>query len=261
MNAGAWPEGGPLVAVRGLVCGHRLGRPDEVIAVRGVDLGLAPGDLVALVGRGKTSLLRVLAGLEAPAAGEARVGGLDLATATRRERDEHRRGMVGLVAQRPDSGLWPTLTAAENVQAAMLVAGAGRADRVRRAGELLEAMRLSGRLQHRPWELAGGERLRLALAVALANQPPLLLVDDPAAELDRGTATTVLFDLESLLRRTGTAALIAGHGPDVEPYVDRVHRLGDSPAAAPLPLPAPPSAVRPPGALPAVRAPEVRRGA
>jgi ABC-type lipoprotein export system ATPase subunit len=166
--------------------------------------------------------------------------------------------MVGLVAQRPDSGLWSTLTAAENVQAPMLVTGVGRADRVRRAGELLEAMRLSGRLQHRPGELAGGERLRLALAVALANQPPLLLVDDPAAELDRGTATTVLFDLESLLRRTGTAALIAGHGPDVEPYVDRVHQLGDSPAAAaPLPLPAPSSAARPP-ALPA---PEVRRGA
>ncbi|HEY7199468.1 MAG TPA: ATP-binding cassette domain-containing protein [Candidatus Dormibacteraeota bacterium] len=262
-------EGGPLVAVRGLACGHRLGRPGELIALRDVDLELAPGDLVGLVGAGKTSLLRVLAGLDVPAAGQAVVDGLDLASATARERDQHRLRTVGLVMERPESGLWTTLTAAENVQAPMLVAGVGRAQRLERAAELLEAVRLTGRAQHRPQALAGGDRLRLAIAVALANRPPLLLVDDPASELDRDTARTVLFDLESLLRRSGTAALIAGGGPDVEPYVDRLHRLGAAASPAPLPLPAPvPDAppVRPPTALPALPAasppvPEVRRRA
>ncbi|HSR22088.1 MAG TPA: ATP-binding cassette domain-containing protein, partial [Candidatus Eisenbacteria bacterium] len=91
---GGWPEGRPVVEVRGLTCGHRLGRPDEVLAPRDVELELAPGDLVALVGgggSGKTTLLRVLAGLEAPAAGHVRVAGLDLAAASTGERDEYRR--------------------------------------------------------------------------------------------------------------------------------------------------------------------------
>lgn len=233
---GGWPEGRPLVEVRGLTCGHRLGRPDEVLAPRDAELEVAPGELVALTGAGgsgKTSLLRVLAGLDAPAAGHASVAGLDLATAA--DREECRRRLVGYVAQEPERGLWLTLTAAENVQAPMLVARVDRAERRRRAAELLEALRLTGRERHRPAQLAGGERLRLALAVALANRPPLLLVDGPAGELDAETARAVLLDLQALLRRSGTAAVIASRGADAEPFVDRVHRLSGT--AAPLPLP------------------------
>jgi putative ABC transport system ATP-binding protein len=248
--SGGWPEGRPLVEVRGLTCGHRVGRPDEVLAPRDIDLELAPGDVVALTGTGgsgKTSLLRVLAGLEAPAAGQARVGGLDLALATAADLDEYRRRLVGYVAQEPERGLWPSLTAAENVQAPMLVAGVDRAQRRRRSAELLDALGLTGRERYRPAQLTGGERLRLALATALANRPPLLLVDDPAGELDAETVRSLLGDLQSLLRREGTAALIASRGPEVEALAGRVHRLGG--VASPLRLP---------GAAPA---PEVRRGA
>lgn len=237
---GGWPEGRPVVEVRGLTCGHRLGRPDEVLAPRDVELELAPGDLVALVGAGgsgKTTLLRVLAGLDAPAAGQVRVAGLDLAAASKGERDEYRCRLVGYVAQEPERGLWPSLTAAENVQAPMLVAGTGRAERRRRAAELLEALGLAGRELHRPARLPGGERLRLALATALANRPPLLLVDEPTGEVDSQTARAILLDLGSLLRLEGTAALIASRGPDLEPYVDGVHRLAGG--GAPVPLPAP----------------------
>lgn len=240
------PEGQVLVDLHGLTCGHRLGRPDELLVPRDVDLEVAPGELVALVGEGgagKTTLLRVVAGLDLPAAGEARVAGLDLATATPHERDALRR-LVGYVAQEPERGLWPSLTALENVLAPMLVGRADREERQRWALELLEALRLSGRGRHRPGQLAGAERLRLAMAAALANRPQLLLVDEPAGELDPDAVRMVLFDLESLLRREGTAALIAGRGADADPYVDRVHRLGRGPARLPLPA-----------------RPEIRRGA
>jgi lipoprotein-releasing system ATP-binding protein len=239
------PDGQPLVELRGLTCGHRLGRPDELLVPRDVELELAAGELVALVGEGgagKTTLLRVLAGLDPPAAGQARVAGLDLSAATARDRDAHRR-LVGYVAQEPERGLWPSLTALENVLAPMLVGSADREERQRWALDLLEALRLSARARHRPAQLAGAERLRLALATGLACRPALLLVDEPAGELDPDAVRLVLFDLESLLRREGTAALIAGRGADAEPHVDRVHHLGRASSRLPLP------------------APEIRRGA
>jgi putative ABC transport system ATP-binding protein len=229
--AGARPEGSPLVEVHGLTCGHRLGRPDEVIALWDVELELMPGERLALVGfggSGKTTLLRVLAGLDEPAAGRVLVGGLDLARSTASERDRYRRRLVGYVAQQPGSGLWPSLTAAENVLAPMLVAGVRREERRERAGELLAALRLDGRPQLRPAQLAGGEKLRLALAVALANRPALLLVDEPAGELDAGTARAVLHDLEAPLRRLGVAAVIASRSQGLAEHVDRVAWLSGS---------------------------------
>jgi ABC-type lipoprotein export system ATPase subunit len=234
-DGASWPEGRPLVSVSGLTCVHRLGEPGEVIALEQVDLQLAPGELVVLVGpggSGKTTLLRVLAGLTPPDAGQVLVGGLDLGTATAPERDDYRRRLVGYVAQRPDAGLWPSLTVVENVQAPMLVTAVAGAERSRRAADLLAAMGLGGRLRQRPAQLPGAERLRLALAVALANVPALLLVDEPAGELDAEGARAVLTDLAALVRRLGTATLVASWDADVAPAADRVVWLRGSPPAA-----------------------------
>jgi ABC-type lipoprotein export system ATPase subunit len=233
-DGGSWPEGRALVSVRGLTCVHRLGEPGEVIALEQVDLELAPGELVALVGpggSGKTTLLRVLAGLVPPDAGQVLVGGLDLATAAAAERDDYRRRLVGYVAQRPAAGLWPSLTVADNVRAPMLVTAVAAEERSRRAGDLLEALGLTGRLRQRPAQLPGGERLRLALAVALANVPALLLVDEPAGEVDADAAWAILADLDVLVRRLGTATLVATWNPDAVATADRVVWLQGSPPA------------------------------
>ncbi len=236
MTDAAWPAGRPLLEVRALTCVHRPGLPDEVTALRGFELVLLPGELVALVGSGgsgKTSLLRVLAGLDRPSAGAVLVGGLDLARSTASERDQYRRRLVGYVPEQPESCLWPFLTALEHVQAPLLLERQRAGARVTWAVELLASLGLEGRLGQRPAKLTGGERLRLALALALANQPSLLLVDEPAGELDRDTARAVLHDLESLLRRLGAAAVIASRSQDVAPYVDRVVWVSSATTALP----------------------------
>jgi predicted ABC-type transport system involved in lysophospholipase L1 biosynthesis ATPase subunit len=169
-----------------------------------------------------------------PAAGQVLVGGLDLAQASPAERDDYRRRLVGYVAQERERGLWPSLTVAENVQAPALLDRGHRRESRRWAGELLEALGLGGRSGHLPAQLAGGERLRLALAVALANRPALLLVDEPAGEVDADTVWAVLTELDALVRGLGTATLIASWNEDVAPDVNRVVWL---PGASPAPRP------------------------
>jgi putative ABC transport system ATP-binding protein len=232
---GIWSSEPAFVQVRGLTCGYRLGQPGEVIALRGLNLELASGELLALVGgggSGKTTLLRVLAGLARPAAGQVLVEELNLGLATEAELDEYRRQLVGYVAQPPESGLWQALTVLQNVQAPMLAGGVGPEERPGRAAQLLETLRLATRHHHHPGQLAGGDLLRLALAVALANRPPLLLLDEPTGALDPDTTATVLDDLLPLLGQLGTAVLIASRNQELAPYMDRVSWIAGAPAPA-----------------------------
>lgn len=225
----------PLVEVTSLSCVRRPGRPDEVVVLAGFDLRVLPGELVALVGpsvSGKTTLLRVLAGLDAPARGRARVGEIDLVRATAADLEACRR-LVSYVSEQPEDGLWPSLTVLENVQAPMLVAGVAARERRRRSTELVESFGLSAYLAARPASLAGGGRLRLALAVALASRPALVLLDDPLAELDAATARDALDDLIEQLRGPGTSLLLASRSRDVTRHVERVVWMGSSTAALP----------------------------
>ncbi|MEO8899542.1 MAG: ABC transporter ATP-binding protein [Candidatus Dormibacter sp.] len=200
----------------------------EVVALQGLDLVVEAGEMVAIAGRsgsGKTTLMNILAGLETPTAGVVRVGGHDLSRLSSAEREQYRRETVGYVLQHAMGNVAPYLTALENVEAAALT-GPSR-DRSRMCAELLERLGLGDRLLRRPAELAGHETQRLALAIALANRPRLLLADEPTAELDTASAAHLLADLTDVLREQDAAAVIVTHDPQLETYVDRVVMIRD----------------------------------
>jgi putative ABC transport system ATP-binding protein len=180
-------------------------------ALRGVSLDVEEGDFMALVGpsgSGKSTLLHVLGGVDAPDAGTVVADGTDLSALSDRELTRHRLEHVGLVFQR--FHLLPMLTATENVEIPLAEIGLGRAERRQRARDLLDRVGLGDRLKHRPGELSGGQRQRVAIARALANQPSLLLADEPTGELDGHTSKGILELFESLAG-SGTAIVVATH--------------------------------------------------
>ncbi len=199
----------------------------EVVALQGLDLRVETGEMVAIAGRsgsGKTTLMNILAGVDVPNAGKAVVAGQDLTGMTEGERDRYRHETVGYLLQRSQANLLGHLTALENVQLATL---AGRPVRDERARHLLERFGLGDRMDQQPGNLDGGQKIRLALAVALANGPRLLLADEPTAELDTATAHGVLTDLAKLLDDLDTTAVFVTHDPELERFAGRVIQIRD----------------------------------
>jgi ABC-type lipoprotein export system ATPase subunit len=229
------------VRTRSLGHVYRTGR-SEVVALQGLDLELGAGETVAVVGpsgSGKTTLLNILAGVARPSQGQVEVAGRDLAALDERELERYRRQVVGYLWQQSEAGLWPGLTALENVQVPMLAGRGSRRQRRDRAAALLDLLGLHGYGGRRPRELDYGERQRLALAVAMANQPRLLLCDEPTAELDGPSAHVLLADLADLLRSLGVGAVLVTHDPQLERFVDRVVRIqGSNTSEVPLTGPA-----------------------
>lgn len=219
-------RGAALVEADGLV--HIYKKDDlEVVALQGLDLRLEEGELIAVVGRsgsGKTTLLNVLAALEAPSAGRLMVDGRDLTRLIASEREAYRRDTVGYMWQHSQRNLLPALNSLENVQVPML-AIAAEAARGERARGLLDALGLGHRLKHRPVQLSGGERQRLALAVALANQPRLLLVDEPTSELDNESSEDLMRDVAALLMDLRVGTIMVTHDPALGRHVDRVVQI------------------------------------
>ena len=216
-----------MVACEGLVHIYK-DRDVEVVALQGLDLTVEPSEVVAIVGRsgsGKTTLMNILAGTETPTAGAALVAGHDLASMGESERDSYRRDVVGYVLQRSQANLAKDLNALENVVLPMRKATA--AERRRRARELLDAMAIGALAQRLPAELSGGEAQRLAVAIAMANEPSLLLADEPTAELDQLTASQILSDLRTMLQARGTTAIVVTHDTNVEKHANRVIQIRD----------------------------------
>ena len=202
---------GTAVVVEGLA--HRYRSPaGEVTVLDGLDLTVEAGSHVALTGAsgsGKSTLLCVLGGLEPPQEGSVRVGDQDLAGLSRSDLATFRRETVGFVFQH--FGLLEALTAAENIELACSLAGARPADRRRTAARLLEAVDLTDRASHRPVELSGGERQRVAIARALANDPSLILADEPTGNLDQSSTDRVVALLERLPVDHGCTLVIVTH--------------------------------------------------
>lgn len=217
---------GPLVECEGLVYIYKT-RELEVVALQGLDLHVDAGEMVAIAGRsgsGKTTLMNILAGVDAPTAGRAIVAGTDLTRITETQRDRYRHETVGYLLQRSQANVMPELTAIENVRLATLTGGRARRDAGR---DVLARLGLGDRLDRRPAALTGGEKIRLALAVAVANRPRLLLADEPTAELDTATAHSVLQDLAALLDEIGTTAIFVTHDAELERFAGRVIQIRD----------------------------------
>jgi len=202
----------------------------EVQALQGLDLAVARGELVAVVGAsgsGKSTLLSLLAGVDTPTAGRARVDGWDLLAMSRADRVRYRRHTVGFVRQRTSSNLVPYLTAHQVVDLPMTITGVPRRERRARAGELLQALGVGHCAGRRPAELSGGEQMRVAIAVALANRPRVLLADEPTGELDTETSAEVFAAFRTANRELGVTVVVVTHDPAVSGHVERTVAIRD----------------------------------
>ena len=202
----------------------------EVQALQGLDLLITDGELTAIVGAsgsGKSTLMNILAGLDTPTAGRARVAGHDLGAMTPRERLGYRRATVGFLWQQTARNLLPYLTARQNVIMPMKFAGAARRPRARRADELLDMLGVGYCAGHRPSQMSGGEQQRTAIATALANEPRVLLADEPTGELDSATARDVFGALQTANTELGVTVLVVTHDPAVSAEVRRTIAIRD----------------------------------
>ncbi len=217
----------PEVVTKDLMKVYRAGK-SEVIALRGLEMAVEDGELVAIQGPsgcGKTSLLNLIGGIDRPTAGRVEVDGRNIVDLSDDELVRYRRTGVGFVFQ--FFNLVPTLTAQENVELPMRLASTPTAQRKERTKELLDLVGLAGRRVHRPDELSGGEQQRIAIATALANDPPLILADEPTGELDTKTGQESL-DLFGLLNRDlGKTLIIVTHDARVADIASRILEIED----------------------------------
>jgi ABC-type lipoprotein export system ATPase subunit len=202
----------------------------EVVALQGLDLLVEEGEVIAIVGAsgsGKSTLQNILGGVDLPTAGRVEVAGRELVTLTERERTLYRRRVVGFVWQQTARNLLSYLTAAENVELPMTLEGVGRGTRRQRVDELLELVGLAHRADHRPDALSGGEQQRVAVAIALANGPSVLLADEPTGELDTDSANQLFETLRAVNGELGVTIVVFTHDPLVSEQVQRTIGIRD----------------------------------
>ena len=202
----------------------------EVVALQGLDLEVMQGEMMAIVGAsgsGKSTLLNILSGLDVPSAGRGIVDGNDLTRLTEAQRIVYRRYVVGHIWQQSGRNLMPELSAAANIELPQLLGGASSGKRTRHAEELLELVGLAGMSKKRPDQLSGGEQQRVAVAVALANDPVLLLADEPTGELDSITAGEIFALLRSLNEKLGLTIITVTHDVAIAAVMDRTIAIRD----------------------------------
>ena len=207
----------------------------EVMALQGLDLTVKQGELVGVVGAsgsGKTTLMNVLGGLTRPSAGQVIIDGKNLLKLSTRELTAYRQVEVGFVWQQGSRNLIPYLSALDNIKLPMTLAGAAGANIDKRARELMDLVDLSQRYDHKPIQLSGGEQQRVAIAVALANEPKLLLADEPTGELDSATSDQVYDLFQRLNRDLGLTICIVSHDPLIAQHVGRVVAIRDGKLAS-----------------------------
>lgn len=216
-----------LLEMQGITKEYKLGKT-IVRALRGLDLTIAAGNVVAIMGpsgSGKSTLMHILGALDTPTGGAAKIDGADLESLKERQLVALRGRKIGFVFQ--TFNLIQTLSAQRNVELPMIFQGVGAAERHRRASALLEKVGLGDRVRHRPNELSGGERQRVAIARALANDPEIILADEPTGNLDTETGNAILALLKDLSVKDSKTLILVTHDPEAAIIADRVVRLRD----------------------------------
>lgn len=216
-----------LLRMQGVTKDYRLGKT-IVRALRGLDLEISQGEIVAIMGpsgSGKSTLMHILGALDTPTKGTATVDGDDLERLKERQLVTLRGKKVGFVFQ--TFNLVQTLSAQRNVELPMIFQGVGAGERHRRASSLLKRVDLGNRVRHKPSELSGGERQRVAIARALANNPEVILADEPTGNLDTETGSAILALLKDLSRKDGKTVILVTHDPEAAEIADRIIRLRD----------------------------------
>lgn len=217
----------PLMSMKGVTKDYKLGKT-LVRALRGLDIEIAKGEIVAIMGpsgSGKSTLMHMLGALDVPTDGVAMIDGSDLKDLKESQLVTFRGQKVGFVFQ--TFNLIQTLSALQNVELPMIFQGIGRADRHRKAKDLLERVGLADRIRHRPNELSGGERQRVAVARSLANDPEIILADEPTGNLDTESGQSILDLLKQLSSKDGKTVIIVTHDPEAAEIADRIIRLRD----------------------------------
>lgn len=202
----------------------------EVVALQGLDLEVAPGEMMAIVGAsgsGKSTLLNILSGLDVPSAGRCVVDSNDLTRLSEAQRIAYRRHVVGHVWQQSGRNLLTELTAAANIELPQLLGGVKSSKRTHHAEELLELVGLKGYAKKKPNQLSGGEQQRVAIAVAISNEPTLLLADEPTGELDSVTASEIFQLLRSLNQQLGLTIITVTHDAAIAAVMDRTIAIRD----------------------------------
>jgi len=215
------------IVVKDLIKVYKTGK-SEVIALRGLDCTIKGGEVLAIMGPsgcGKTTLLNIIGGLDRPTAGSVNLDGVNLVNLDDAGLVKHRRERVGIVFQ--FFNLVPTLTARENIELPMRLAGKKSEHMKSRTEELLKLVGMEARAEHKPDELSGGEQQRVGLAVALANDPPILLADEPTGELDTTTGHQILLLFKQLRDQFGKTVVIVTHDQRVGQIADTVMTIVD----------------------------------
>lgn len=219
----------PLVTCDNLVRIYKVADL-EVVALQGLDLEVVSGEMIAIVGAsgsGKSTLLNILSGLDLPSAGRCIVDGNDLTRLTEAQRINYRRFLIGHIWQQSGRNLLPELSIAENIELPQLLSGTNAHHRAQHAQKLLELIGLATMGKKRPDQLSGGEQQRVAIAVALSNEPKLLLADEPTGELDSVTAGEIFSLMHSLSRELGLTIITVTHDIAIAGATDRTIAIRD----------------------------------
>ena len=217
----------PLIDMRGIVKTYNVGAENELEILHGIDLQVWPGEFVAIVGEsgsGKSTLMNIIGVLDKPTAGDYRLDGVDVRTAGRDEMSEVRNKKIGFVFQ--NFNLIARTTAQRNVELPMLYAGVDGRTRAARAAQLLEKVGMGQRRTHQPSELSGGQKQRVAIARSLANDPAILLADEPTGALDSQTSRHVM-DIFHGLHRQGKTIVLITHSRELAAECPRIITLRD----------------------------------